>query len=45
MTPPERADAPTDTLKKQSRQQADEYDRLARELNKATGSVADKKRD
>jgi len=34
-----------DTLKKQSKQQAAEYDRLATELNKANGSVSDKKKD
>ncbi|TFK72375.1 endoplasmic reticulum protein [Pluteus cervinus] len=33
------------TLKKQAKQQAGEYDRLATELNKATGSVSDKRRD
>ncbi|KZW03133.1 B-cell receptor-associated 31-like protein [Exidia glandulosa HHB12029] len=32
-----------ETLKKQSRQQAEEYDRLARELNKSTGGSVDKK--
>ncbi|EIW76621.1 endoplasmic reticulum protein [Coniophora puteana RWD-64-598 SS2] len=34
-----------ETLKKQSKQQAAEYDRLATELNKANGSVSDKKKD
>jgi len=33
----------TATLKKQARQQADEYDRLARELNAYTGGSAIKK--
>ena len=33
----------TETLKKQSRQQAEEYERLARELNKYTGGSAGKK--
>ncbi|KAG8763562.1 hypothetical protein FRC11_001763 [Ceratobasidium sp. 423] len=34
-----------ETLKKQARQQAEEYDRLATELNKATGQVSNKKSD
>lgn len=34
-----------ETLKKQSRQQAEEYDRLAGELNRATGGSASKKAD
>jgi len=34
-----------DTLKKQSAQNAQEYDRLATEYNKATGSVSDKRKD
>ncbi|KAJ8519294.1 hypothetical protein ONZ45_g3768 [Pleurotus djamor] len=33
------------TLKKQSAQQADEYDRLATELNTLKGDVSDKKKD
>ena len=39
----EHARARAETLKKQSRQQAEEYDRLARELNKSTGGSVDKK--
>ncbi|CAE6500482.1 unnamed protein product [Rhizoctonia solani] len=34
-----------ETLKKQARQQAEEYDRLATELNTATGQVSNKKSD
>ncbi|KAF8674039.1 endoplasmic reticulum protein [Rhizoctonia solani] len=34
-----------ETLKKQAKQQAVEYDRLATELNKATGQVSNKKSD
>ncbi|QRV75115.1 hypothetical protein RhiJN_17832 [Ceratobasidium sp. AG-Ba] len=34
-----------DTLKKQAKQQADEYDRLATEYNKSTGQVSNKKSD
>lgn len=34
-----------ETLKKQAKQQAAEYDRLATELNKATGQVSNKKSD
>ena len=36
---------PLDTLKKQSEAQAREYDRLATEYNKATGSISDKRKD
>ncbi|KAG8683955.1 hypothetical protein FRC09_015700 [Ceratobasidium sp. 395] len=34
-----------DTLKKQAKQQADEYDRLATEFNKSTGQISNKKSD
>lgn len=34
-----------DILKKQAGQQAQEYDRLATEYNKATGAVSDKRKD
>ena len=35
----------SEVLKKQADQQAAEYDRLATEYNKATGSVSDKRKD
>lgn len=36
---------PLDILKKQSEGQAREYDRLATDYNKKTGSVSDKRKD
>jgi B-cell receptor-associated protein 31 len=34
-----------ETLKKQAKQQASEYDRLAEQYNKETGKTSDKRRD
>lgn len=36
-------ESPTDTLKKQTKQQQEEYNRLSDELNKATGNTSSKK--
>ncbi len=36
---------PVDVVKKQAEQNAKEYDRLATEYNKKTGSVSDKRKD